>query len=106
MGTAKAGLAWHGSTLLFRAAAVLAAVGERAEVAFVCSTDLPFLHPAFAGRVLLRELTDGPDDVDVVLPVAHGFRQPPRTGPGSPGRSRSCWHRATTSRGCSSSTAR
>jgi molybdopterin-guanine dinucleotide biosynthesis protein A len=117
MGAAKAGLEWHGSTLLHRTASVvasavggpvvvvaapgqelpalppgvavvddpvaglgplqglaagLAAVEERAEAAFVCSTDLPFLHPAFIRRVL-RELTDG---VDVVLPVARGFRQP------------------------------
>ena len=117
MGTAKAALEWHGSTLLYRAAAVLARtvdgpvvvvaapgqelpelpagvavvedpveglgpdagagrrVGggrDRAEAAFVCSTDLPFLHPAYVRRVL-RELTD---DVDVVLPVARGFRQP------------------------------
>jgi len=50
----------------------LAAVAERAPVAFVCSTDLPFLHPAFIRRVL-REL--GPD-LDVVLPVARGFPQP------------------------------
>jgi molybdopterin-guanine dinucleotide biosynthesis protein A len=121
MGTAKAGLPWHGSTLLHRTAAVLAravegpvvvvaapgqelpelppgvtvvedpveglgpmqglaaglaAVGDRAGAAFVCSTDLPFLHPAFVRRVLgaLTEGTDGP--VDVVLPVARGFRQP------------------------------
>jgi molybdopterin-guanine dinucleotide biosynthesis protein A len=117
MGTAKAGLEWHGSTLLYRAAAVmkrsvdgpvvvvaaagqelpdlpdgvgvvedpveglgpmqglavgLAAVADRAGAAFVCSTDLPFLHPAYVRRVL-RGLGDG---VDVVLPVARGFRQP------------------------------
>jgi len=117
MGEAKAGLEWHGSTLLHRTVSVvasavggpvvvvaapgqalpalppgvvvvddpvaglgplqglaagLAAVAERAEAAFVCATDLPFLRPAFIRRVL-RELTDG---VDVVLPVAHGFRQP------------------------------
>lgn len=117
MGTPKAELAWHGSTLLHRAAGVLgravdgpvvvvaapgqelpplpegvgvvedpveglgpmqglarglAAVADRAESAFVCSTDLPFLHPAFVRRVL-RGLTDG---VDVALPVARGFRQP------------------------------
>ena len=53
-------------------AAGLAAVGDRAEVAFVCSTDLPFLHPAFVRRVL-RDL--GPD-LDVVLPVARGYPQP------------------------------
>jgi molybdenum cofactor guanylyltransferase len=117
MGEPKAALEWHGSTLLYRAAAVLArsvtgpvvvvaapgqqlpelpagvavvedpvegrgpmqglavglaAVADQAEGAFVCSTDLPFLHPAFVRRVL-RELADG---VDVVLPVARGFRQP------------------------------
>jgi molybdopterin-guanine dinucleotide biosynthesis protein A len=117
MGTAKAGLEWQGSTLLFWAAALLvrsvdgpvvvvaapgqelpelpagvavaedpveglgpmqglavglAAVQDRAEAAFVCSTDLPFLHPAYIRRVL-RALTD---DVEVALPVARGFRQP------------------------------
>lgn len=117
MGTAKAALEWHGSTLLYRAAAVLArsvdgpvvvvaapgqelpdlpagvevvadpveglgpmqglaaglaAVANRADVAFVCSTDLPFLHPAYVRRVS-RALTG---EVDVVLPVARGFRQP------------------------------
>lgn len=121
MGRPKAGLEWHGSTLLHRAAAIvgravdgpvvvvaapgqelpalpagvavvedpveglgpmqglaagLAAVADRAEVAFVCSTDLPFLHPAFVRRVL-RALTEG---VDVVLPVARGFRQPLAAG--------------------------
>jgi molybdenum cofactor guanylyltransferase len=117
MGTAKAGLEWHGSTLLYRAAAILArtvdgpvvvvaapgqelpalpagvpvvedpveglgpmqglaaglaALADRAELAFVCSTDLPFLHPAYVRRVL-RGL---PADADVALPVARGFRQP------------------------------
>src|SRR5262245_11909501 len=117
MGAAKAGLEWHGSTLLYRAAALmtrtvggpvivvaapgqelpalpsgvavvedpveglgpmqglaagLAAVEDQAAAAFVCSTDLPFLHPAYV-RCVLRELTDG---VDVALPVAHGYRQP------------------------------
>jgi molybdenum cofactor guanylyltransferase len=117
MGSAKAALEWHGSTLLYRAAAVvmrsvdgpvvvvaapgqelpelpagvavvedpveglgpmqglavgLAAVEDRAGAAFVCSTDLPFLHPAYVRRVL-RGLDDG---VDVALPVARGFRQP------------------------------
>ncbi len=117
MGTSKAALEWHGSTLLRRAtgllarvvdgpvlvvrapgqqlpeggpevevvedpaeglgplqglAAGLAAVAGRAEVAFVCSTDLPFLHPAFVRRVLA-----GVDEhVDVVLPKARGFPQP------------------------------
>ncbi len=39
--------------------------------AFVCSTDLPFLHPAFV-RCVVRALGDG----DVALPVVRGFRQP------------------------------
>jgi molybdopterin-guanine dinucleotide biosynthesis protein A len=57
-------------------AAGLAAVADRAGAAFVCSTDLPFLHPAFVRRVL-GGLTE---DVDVVLPVARGFRQPLAAG--------------------------
>lgn len=117
MGTAKADLEWHGSTLLRRTlgvlarsvdgpllvvraadqplpemppqvdivedpekglgplqgiAAGLAALAGRAQVAFVCSTDLPFLHPAFVARVL-GALTD---DLDVVLPIARGYPQP------------------------------
>src|SRR5580692_3532783 len=117
MGTPKAALEWHGSTLLRRTvgivarvadgpvvvvrapgqslpelpsavevvddpreglgpvqglAAGLAAVADRAEIAFVCSTDLPFLHPAFARRVL-RAAAEGPD---VALPVARGYPQP------------------------------
>lgn len=54
-------------------AAGLAAVRHRAPVAFVGSTDLPFLHPAFVRRVL-RALDD--PAVEVALPVARGFRQP------------------------------
>ncbi|WP_090773983.1 molybdenum cofactor guanylyltransferase [Nonomuraea maritima] len=121
MGRPKAWLEWHGSTLLYRAAALLArtvdgpvvvvaapgqelpplpagvsvaedpveglgpmqglavglaAVADRAETAFVCSTDMPFLHPAFVRRVL-RGLAPG---VDVALPVARGFRQPLAAG--------------------------
>ena len=117
MGTPKAALEWHGSTLLRRTAGILsrvvdgpvvvvrapgqslpdlppqvevvddpreglgpvqglaeglAAVAGRAEVAFVCSTDLPFLHPAFARRVL-RAVAEG---ADVGLPVARGYPQP------------------------------
>jgi molybdopterin-guanine dinucleotide biosynthesis protein A len=117
MGTPKAALEWHGSTLLRRTlgvlarsvdgpllvvrasgqplpgmppqvdivedpeeglgplqgiAAGLAALAGRADAAFVCSTDLPFLHPAFVRRVLTA-LTD---DLDVVLPVARGYPQP------------------------------
>ncbi len=122
MGEPKAALEWHGSTLLYRTAAVLrravagpvavvrapgqqlpelpdgvelvddpveglgpmqgvaaglAAVRDRAGAAFVCSTDLPFLHPAFVRRVL-RGLDD--PAVDLVLPVARGFRQPLAAG--------------------------
>ena len=117
MGTPKALLEWHGSTLLrctlgvlaravdgpllvVRAAhqplpkippqvgvvedpeeglgplqgiaAGLATLTGRAQAAFVCSTDLPFLHPAFV-RTVLGALTS---DVDVVLPVARGYPQP------------------------------
>ncbi|HEY2205623.1 MAG TPA: molybdenum cofactor guanylyltransferase [Pseudonocardia sp.] len=122
MGQPKSGLPWHGSTLLYRTAAVLrravdgpvvvvgapgqrlpalpagvevvadpveglgpmqgiavglAAVADRAATAFVCSTDMPFLHIAFVRRVL-REL--GAPEVDVALPVARGFRQPLAAG--------------------------
>ena len=118
MGTPKAALEWHGSTLLRRTvgvlarvtdgpvvvvrapgqelpalppetevvedpreglgplqglAAGLAAVADRAEVAFVSSTDMPFLHPAFVWRVLRAAQQDG---VDVGLPVARGYPQP------------------------------
>lgn len=117
MGTAKAALEWHGSTLLRRTlgvlaravdgpllvvrgrdqplpqippqvkvvddpepglgplqgiAAGLAALADRAYAAFVCSTDLPFLHPVFVRR-MLTALTE---DFDVVLPVARGYPQP------------------------------
>src|SRR5207237_2840061 len=53
-------------------AAGLAALRGRAEVAFVSSTDMPFLHPAFIRRVL-RAAQDG---ADVGLPVARGYPQP------------------------------
>ncbi len=117
MGSSKAGLSWHGSTLLRRVtgivargvdgpvvvvrapgqalpglnpgvevvhdarehrgpleglAAGLAAVGDRAEVVYVSSTDVPLLHPAFVRHVVAS--LDG--RVDVVLPEAHGYRQP------------------------------
>jgi len=119
MGTPKAALEWHGSTLLGRTvqiiaratsgpvvvvralgqdlpelpagtvvvddpregrgpvqgiAAGLAALTGRADAAFVSSTDMPFLHPAFIRRVLrVLEDSDGPD---VALPVARGYKQP------------------------------
>jgi molybdenum cofactor guanylyltransferase len=119
MGTPKAALEWHGSTLLRRTvgimaratggpvvvvraagqdlpelpegilvaddpregkgplqgiAAGLAALGGRAEVAFVGSTDMPFLHPAFIRRVLGAAVES--KGTDVALPVARGYRQP------------------------------
>jgi molybdopterin-guanine dinucleotide biosynthesis protein A len=118
MGRPKAGLEWHGSTLLHRVAGIvgravdgpvvvvrapgqelpglppgarvvedarqgrgplqglaagLGAVAGDAEVAYVSSTDVPLLHPAFVSRVLTAAQRDG---VDVALPVAHGFRHP------------------------------
>jgi len=54
-------------------AAGLAALAGRAETAFIASTDLPFLHPAFIRRVL-RGLSDAGQDV--CLPVARGYPQP------------------------------
>ena len=119
MGTSKAALEWHGSTLLHRTAGIvaratsgpvvvvraagqdlpalprgaivvedprqgkgpvqgiaagLAALRGQAEAAFICSTDLPFLHPAFVRRVL-RALAER-DGADVALPVARGHQQP------------------------------
>jgi molybdopterin-guanine dinucleotide biosynthesis protein A len=121
MGSPKAALDWHGSTLLRRVtglaqrtvegpvvvvrapeqelpplpasvelvadaregrgplqglAAGLAAIGDRAEVAYVSSTDVPLLHPAFIRRVIGAFTPD----VDVVLPDVHGFRQPLAAG--------------------------
>jgi molybdopterin-guanine dinucleotide biosynthesis protein A len=117
MGSPKASLEWHGSTLLRRTVGIVArgtdgpvvvvrapgqplpalpddvlvvddpvegrgplqgiAVGlgalvGRAEAAFVCSTDMPFLHTAFVRRVVAALSGDW----DVVLPRAKGFNQP------------------------------
>ena len=117
MGSPKAALEWHGSTLLRRVtgivgravggpvivvrapgqplpalgpdvevtedpvegrgplqglAAGLAALGDRAEAAFLSSTDVPLLHPYFVARVLAAM----DEDSDVVLPVARGYPQP------------------------------
>ena len=55
-------------------AAGLAALTGRAGVAFVSSTDLPFLHPAFIRRVL--DVLSGRDGPDVALPVVRGYPQP------------------------------
>jgi molybdopterin-guanine dinucleotide biosynthesis protein A len=123
MGTAKAALEWHGSTLLRQVTGVvqravdgpvlvvrapgqelpeldegivlcddveeglgpmqglsvgLDAASEHADVAFVCSTDLPFLHSAFVRAVLAA--FDAGDEVDAVLPIVRGFRQPLTAG--------------------------
>jgi molybdenum cofactor guanylyltransferase len=120
MGTPKAALEWHGSTLLRRTAGIvaratggpvvvvrasgqdlpalpkdtivvddprdgkgpvqgiaagLAALTGQADTAFVTSTDLPFLHPAFIRQVLRVLGTDG-EGPDVALPVARGYQQP------------------------------
>ena len=117
MGTPKAALEWHGSTLLRRVcgiversvagpvvvvrapgqalpelpatievvedaregrgplqglAAGLAALSERASAAYVSSTDVPLLHPAFVALVVGALA----DDVDVALPRAGGFPHP------------------------------
>lgn len=117
MGSPKASLPWHGSTLLRRVTGIIArcvdgpvvvvaargqqlpelaagvevvtdeqeyrgplqglagglsAVGGRAQIAYVSSTDLPLLHPAFVRRVV--DALD--DESDVVLPEVGGFRQP------------------------------
>jgi molybdenum cofactor guanylyltransferase len=119
MGAPKAGLEWHGSTLLHRTAGILAratggpvvvvrapgqdlpslpkgtlvaddpregkgpvqgiaagltALAGRADIAFIASTDMPFLHPAYIRRVL-RVLADS-ETTDVALPVARGYKQP------------------------------
>jgi molybdopterin-guanine dinucleotide biosynthesis protein A len=55
-------------------AAGLAALCDRAEAAFITSTDLPFLHPAFISRVM--RVLGAPDGPDVALPVARGYPQP------------------------------
>lgn len=119
MGSPKAALEWHGSTLLRRTVAIvaratdgpvvvvratgqalpelpagtrvvddprdgkgpmqgfaagLAALAGHAEIAFISSTDLPFLHPAFIRRVIRVLADDGA--VDVALPIARGYPQP------------------------------
>lgn len=53
-------------------AAGLVAIGDRAPVAYVSSTDLPLLHPAFVRRVV----GSVDDQVDVALPQVGGYRQP------------------------------
>jgi len=115
MGTPKAWLDWHGTTLLRRACGIVArgtsgpvivvrAPGQElpelpggvrivedaregrgplqgilagleatdADVAFVASVDLPFLHPGFVAAVCAA--VDG--DTDVAVPFVGGYRQP------------------------------
>jgi molybdopterin-guanine dinucleotide biosynthesis protein A len=117
MGSPKANLEWHGSTLLRRVTGIIArcvdgpvvvvsapgqqlpeldsavevvedareyrgplqglaggleAIDGRAAVAYVSSTDLPLLHPAFVQRVV----SSLGDRWDVVLPEVGGHRQP------------------------------
>ena len=54
-------------------AAGLAAVARESDLAYVSSTDVPLLHPAFV-RAVARAAAGA--DVDVALPVVHGFRHP------------------------------
>jgi molybdopterin-guanine dinucleotide biosynthesis protein A len=56
-------------------AAGLAVLAGQADTAFVTSTDLPFLHPAFIKRVL-RVLGTHGEGPDIALPVARGYQQP------------------------------
>jgi molybdenum cofactor guanylyltransferase len=117
MGSPKAALEWHGSTLLRRVTGLvgravdgpvivvgapdqqlpalhqsvevacdaeegrgpmqgiatgLQAIGDRAAAAYVSSTDVPLLHPAFVRRVV--GALNG--EFDVVLPQIGGYRQP------------------------------
>jgi molybdenum cofactor guanylyltransferase len=55
-------------------AAGLTALTGRADVAFISSTDMPFLHPAFVRRML--RVLECSEDTDVALPVARGYKQP------------------------------
>jgi len=62
----------------------LSAAAGSCERAFVCSTDLPFLHSAFV-RAVMRAFDDGPPGpegtrTDVVLPFVRGYRQPMAAG--------------------------
>ena len=54
-------------------AAGLAAVAEESDLAYVSSTDVPLLHPAFVRAVVRAGMSP---DVDVALPVVHGYRHP------------------------------
>jgi molybdopterin-guanine dinucleotide biosynthesis protein A len=52
-------------------AAGLAALGGRAEVAYLTSCDVPFLRPSFVRRVV-----EGLGEADVCLPDVGGFKHP------------------------------
>jgi molybdopterin-guanine dinucleotide biosynthesis protein A len=52
-------------------AAGLAALADRAEVAYLSSCDVPFLRPAFVRRVI-----DRLGDADICMPEVGGFRHP------------------------------
>src|SRR5258708_4491047 len=69
MGTPKAALEWHGSTLLRRTVGIML---RGADGPVVCSPARPSLPPAFVGRVL-RAAAEG---ADVGLPIARGYPQP------------------------------
>ncbi|GLZ52815.1 molybdenum cofactor guanylyltransferase [Actinomycetospora sp. NBRC 106378] len=53
------------------ATGLTAAAGAGRATAFLCSVDLPRLHPAYVGAVLAAL-----GDAEVALPVLHGHRQP------------------------------
>lgn len=55
-------------------AAGLAVVGDRADAVFVCGVDAPLLHPALIAAVV--GALAGDEQIDVALPVAHGFPHP------------------------------
>ena len=61
---------------LMGVAAGLAAVAPATEVAFVCATDLPLLHPAFVRRLVAALGDTGGDPVDVALAVVGGTWHP------------------------------
>ena len=56
-------------------AAGFAAIGDRADAAFVCGVDAPLLHPALV-RFVIAALAAGGDEIDVAAPAARGFSHP------------------------------
>jgi molybdopterin-guanine dinucleotide biosynthesis protein A len=55
------------------AAGLAAAASGGAELAYVSSTDVPLLHPTFVRAVVRAAMSD---DVDVALPLVHGYKHP------------------------------